>query len=69
MTVYKDGSVVVQTGVVEFGQGTHTGIRQIAAEVLGIPYEWIKVEGGVSYAPDTGLRMGHVGLPSAVQGS
>jgi CO/xanthine dehydrogenase Mo-binding subunit len=62
MTVYKDGSVVVQTGVVEFGQGTHTGIRQIAAEVLGIPYEWIKVEGGVSYAPDTGATHGSRGL-------
>lgn len=62
MTVLRDGSVVVQTGVVEFGQGTHTGIRQIAAEVLGIPYEWVSVEGGVSYAPDTGATHGSRGL-------
>jgi len=62
MTVLRDGSVVVQTGVVEFGQGTHTGIRQLAAEVLGIPYEWVRVEGGVSYAPDTGATHGSRGL-------
>ncbi|MEM4402249.1 MAG: xanthine dehydrogenase family protein molybdopterin-binding subunit [Candidatus Caldarchaeum sp.] len=62
ITVLRDGSVVVQTGVVEFGQGTHTGLRQIVSEVLGIPYEWVRVEGGTSLAPDTGATHGSRGL-------
>ncbi|MDW7977539.1 MAG: xanthine dehydrogenase family protein molybdopterin-binding subunit, partial [Candidatus Caldarchaeum sp.] len=62
LTVLRDGSVVVQTGVVEFGQGTHTAIRQVVSEALGIPYEWVRVEGGTSLAPDTGATHGSRGL-------
>ncbi len=62
LTVLRDGSVIVHTGIVEFGQGTHTGIRQVVAEALGIPYELVKVEGGTSLAPDTGATHGSRGL-------
>jgi xanthine dehydrogenase large subunit len=41
--VYRDGSVQVNHGGAEMGQGLHTKIRQIAAEGLGIPAEKIRV--------------------------
>ncbi|MDW8063354.1 MAG: xanthine dehydrogenase family protein molybdopterin-binding subunit [Candidatus Caldarchaeum sp.] len=62
LTVLRDGSVVVSSGIVEFGQGTHTAVKQVVAEVLGIPYGWVKLEGGTSYAPDTGATHGSRGL-------
>ena len=37
--VYRDGSVQVNHGGTEMGQGLHTKIRQIAAESLGVPLE------------------------------
>lgn len=42
--VYSDGSVGVSTGVVEMGQGTHEKIRGIAARVLGISVDRIRME-------------------------
>lgn len=62
LTVLRDGSVLVSSGIVEFGQGTHTAIKQVVAEVLSIPYEWVKLEGGTSYAADTGATHGSRGL-------
>jgi xanthine dehydrogenase large subunit len=41
--VYRDGSVQVNHGGAEMGQGLHTKIRQIAADALGIPAESIRV--------------------------
>ena len=37
--VYRDGSVQVNHGGTEMGQGLYTKIRQIAAEALGLPLE------------------------------
>ena len=62
INVAKDGSVSVYTGIVEFGQGTHTGILQIVSEALGIPVEKINLIGGTSDAPDTGATHGSRGL-------
>lgn len=62
INVAKDGSVTVLTGIVEMGQGTHTGLAQIAAEALGIPLERINLIGGVTDAPDTGATHGSRGL-------
>jgi xanthine dehydrogenase large subunit len=41
--VYRDGSVQVNHGGAEMGQGLHTKIRQIAADALGVPAETIRV--------------------------
>ncbi len=42
--VYTDGSVSVSTAAVEMGQGVNMKIRTIAAWVLGIPPDKIKIE-------------------------
>jgi xanthine dehydrogenase large subunit len=41
--VYRDGSVQVNHGGTEMGQGLHTKIRQIAAESLGVALESVRV--------------------------
>jgi len=41
--VYGDGSVLVNHGGVEMGQGLHTKIRRLAARELGIPVESVRV--------------------------
>ena len=38
-----DGSVHVNTGAIEIGQGTYTKIAQLAAHALGLPFSKIKV--------------------------
>ena len=40
---YNDGSVHVNTGAIEMGQGTYTKIAQLAAHSLGLPFNKIKV--------------------------
>ena len=41
--IYKDGSVQVNHGGTEMGQGLHTKIRQIAAESLGLPESVVRI--------------------------
>src|SRR5262249_15371858 len=41
--VYGDGSVSVISGSTEMGQGSHTVMRQIAAEEMGVPIEKVRV--------------------------
>jgi xanthine dehydrogenase large subunit len=41
--IFRDGSVQVNHGGTEMGQGLHTKIRQIAAESLGVPLDAIRV--------------------------
>jgi xanthine dehydrogenase large subunit len=41
--IYRDGSVQVNHGGTEMGQGLHTKIQQIAAHGLGVPLEAIRV--------------------------
>ncbi len=43
MLIYRDGSVQVNHGGTEMGQGLHTKIRQIAAAALGLPADTIRV--------------------------
>jgi xanthine dehydrogenase/oxidase len=58
-----DGTVVVQHGGVEMGQGLHTKIAQVAANTLGIPLEMIRVAGNNSdaivNAPATAASTGY----------
>ncbi len=62
----RDGSVTVETGICEIGQGSWTAHAQIAAEVLGVPVELVKVKGGTSDAPDTGAT--HASRGSSIGG-
>ncbi|MDO4479392.1 MAG: molybdopterin-dependent oxidoreductase [Lachnospiraceae bacterium] len=39
--VNEDGSATVFSGATEIGQGTETIFMQIAAEALGVPFDWI----------------------------
>ena len=41
--IYRDGSVQVNHGGTEMGQGLHTKIRQIAAEALGLPLDAVRI--------------------------
>jgi xanthine dehydrogenase large subunit len=41
--IYKDGSVQVNHGGTEMGQGLHTKMRQIAAETLGLPLHDVRI--------------------------
>jgi xanthine dehydrogenase large subunit len=41
--IYKDGSVQVNHGGTEMGQGLHTKVQQIAADALGVPMEAVRM--------------------------
>ncbi len=41
--IYRDGSVQVNHGGTEMGQGLHTKIRQIAADALGLPVDSVRI--------------------------
>lgn len=43
-----DGSAMLRIGIVDYGQGSHTVLAQVAAETLGIPLSAVRVIG-----PDT----------------
>jgi xanthine dehydrogenase large subunit len=52
--IYKDGTVLVNHGGTEMGQGLHTKIWQVAASEFGLPYEKIKVNAtNTSKVPNT----------------
>lgn len=50
MQMREDGTVVVQTGACDIGQGSTTVLTQMTAEALAIPYEQVTV-----YTADTGV--------------
>src|SRR6478735_4937072 len=41
--VYKDGSVLINHGGVEMGQGLHTKMIQVAATALGVPLSFVRL--------------------------
>jgi xanthine dehydrogenase/oxidase len=45
MHLYRDGTVRLAHSGIEFGQGIHTKMSQIAAEVLDIPVETVRIDG------------------------
>jgi len=59
IVVHGDNTVTVLAGKVEYGQGTTTGLRQIAAEELGVSFDqirWVRPETGVT--PNQGATVG-----------
>jgi carbon-monoxide dehydrogenase large subunit len=49
----EDATLNVEIGAQELGQGAFTVVAQIAAEALGVPYEWVRVSAPVDtkYSP------------------
>ncbi|WP_051476698.1 xanthine dehydrogenase molybdopterin binding subunit [Arthrobacter sp. Br18] len=41
--VYKDGSILINHGGTEMGQGLHTKMRQVAATALGVPLRLVRL--------------------------
>jgi len=50
--ITKDGTVLVRTGMTEYGQGIYTGFAKIVARILGLKNTKIKIE-----MPDTALTL------------
>ena len=60
--IYKDGTVLVNHGGTEMGQGLHTKIRQIAAAEFGIPLDRVKVNAtDTSKVPNTSATAASAG--------
>ncbi len=59
LTLASTGRVTVYTGKVDLGTGTRTSLRQIVAEELDVPLDWITlVEGDTATTPDQGPTWG-----------
>ncbi|HTQ03762.1 MAG TPA: xanthine dehydrogenase family protein molybdopterin-binding subunit [Polyangiaceae bacterium] len=54
----RDGSIVIQAGSQDIGTGTYTILGQIAADVLGVPFERVSVELGDTTLPETPVSGG-----------
>lgn len=68
MIVNEDGSVTINSGLAENGQGLKTAYAQIAAEALGVPYESISFHGTDSFAiPDCGMTVASRGTVMGAQ--
>ena len=54
MHIYTDGSIHMNHGGIEMGQGTHTKIAQLVSNSLGVPYEKVKISAtNTSKVPNT----------------
>jgi len=53
--VDRDGRVIVATGAVSSGQGHETSFAQVAADALGVPFDWVTVIGGDTGAVPFGV--------------
>ena len=54
VNIYTDGSVHINHGGIEMGQGTHTKIAQLVSYSLGLPYEKIEISAtNTSKVPNT----------------
>lgn len=62
VNIYKDGSVLVNHGGTEMGQGLHTKMQEIAAKELGIRVELVKVNAtDTSKVPNTSATAASAG--------
>jgi xanthine dehydrogenase YagR molybdenum-binding subunit len=55
-----DGTVLIRTGSQEIGCGTYTVMSQIAADVLGLPVDHVRLELGATDMPETPASVGSV---------
>jgi xanthine dehydrogenase large subunit len=52
--IYTDGSIHMNHGGIEMGQGTHTKIAQLVSNSLGVPYQKVKISAtNTSKVPNT----------------
>lgn len=64
----EDGSVTINSGLAENGQGLKTAYAQIAAEALGIPVEYIQFYGTDTHSiPDGGMTVASRGTVMGAQ--
>ena len=58
MICNEDGSVMINSGLAENGQGLKTAYAQIAAEALGVTYESVRFFGTDTHTiPDCGMTV------------
>ncbi len=57
-TIQADGTGLMETSLVDMGQGAWTALAQIAADALGLDASQIELRGGSSDLPDAGIAGG-----------
>lgn len=68
MIVNQDGSVTINSGLAENGQGLKTAYAQIAAEALGVTYESVRFYGTDTHSiPDCGMTVASRGTVMGAQ--
>ncbi|WP_372393373.1 aldehyde oxidoreductase molybdenum-binding subunit PaoC [Xanthomonas sp. NCPPB 3582] len=68
MRLEQGGRVVVETDMTDIGTGSYTIIAQTAAEMLGVPLDWVDVRLGDSSFPASAGSGGQWGANSATAG-
>lgn len=58
ITIHSDGSVDVASGTIEQGTGSPTVFPQLAAEILGVPYDRVRFTWGDTTLPNAPLAAG-----------
>jgi xanthine dehydrogenase YagR molybdenum-binding subunit len=69
VTVHPDGSVLIESATQDIGGGQYTILPQIAAGVLGVPIDRVRIELGDTLLPEAGMTAGSsstMGAGSAV---
>ncbi|WP_417720066.1 xanthine dehydrogenase family protein molybdopterin-binding subunit [Salipiger sp.] len=57
-TLRADGTGLVETSLIDMGQGAWTALAQIAADALGLDVSQVELRGGASDLPDAGVAGG-----------
>ncbi len=57
-TLRADGTGLVETSLIDMGQGAWTALAQIAADALGLDIAQVELRGGASNLPDGGIAGG-----------
>lgn len=57
-TLRADGTALIETSLIDMGQGAWTALAQIAADALGLDADQIELRGGASDLPNAGIAGG-----------